>query len=96
MDKKYNKEDVVTLWDEDGNTIEMLIRKEAVIDGVKYYAVIDIADLDNEYAEYGLLKDIIENGEELVSTIDDDDEFYKVSEYFDELIASEVDYDAQQ
>lgn len=94
MDKKYNEEDLVTLWDDDGNTIEMLIRKESVIDGVKYYAVIDVADVDNDYAEYGILKEIVENGEEMVVTIDDDDEFYKVSEHFDELIASEVDYDA--
>ena len=95
MDKKYNEEDLVTLWDDEGNTVEMLIRKEAVIDGVKYYAVIDLADLDNEYAEYGILKEIMENGEEMVATIDDDDEYDKVADYFDQLLASEIDYDAE-
>ena len=35
-----------------------------------------------------------EDGEDLFITLDDEDEFEKVANYFDELFDSEVDYDA--
>ena len=45
--------------------------------------------------EYVLLKkEQDENGEDLFITLDDEDEFEKVANYFDELFDSEVDYDA--
>ena len=36
-----------------------------------------------------------ENGEELLVTIDDDDEFEKVAEIFEDMLFDEIDYDAE-
>ena len=42
-----------------------------------------------------ILKAIIEDGEETLISIDDDDEFDDVADYFDDLLADEIDYDAK-
>ena len=41
-----------------------------------------------------ILKGVIENGEETLISIDDDDEFDDVADYFDDLFSEEIDYDA--
>ena len=41
-----------------------------------------------------LKKEADENGDDLFITLDDEDEFEKVANYFDSLFDSEVDYDA--
>ena len=49
---------------------------------------------ENDVFEYVILKVMTENGEETLVSIDDDDEFDEVADYFDDLLSSEVDYDA--
>ena len=44
--------------------------------------------------EYTILKSVMEDGEEMLVSIDDDDEFDDVADYFDDLFSSEIDYDA--
>ena len=49
-----------------------------------------------EDEEYVILRsEIDENGEESLVTIDDDDEFDRVADIFDDELFSEVDYDAE-
>ena len=70
----------ITLTDEDGNDIEL----EYVVDD----------DADEEAAEeYGLviLKSVMENGEELLSTLDSDEELDKVYDLFMEQILADED-----
>jgi uncharacterized protein YrzB (UPF0473 family) len=55
---------------------------------------VDSADKDDEFCEYVILKSVIENGEEMLITIDDDDEFDDVADYFDDILTQEIDYDA--
>jgi uncharacterized protein YrzB (UPF0473 family) len=45
-----------------------------------------------EYVLLKLTKD--EDGEEVFVTVDDEDEFDKVADYFDDMFDSEEDYDA--
>lgn len=85
-----------TLTDEDGNEIEFELAASAEIDGVEYFAMIptdsDIAD--DGMIEYVVLKKEKDaDGEDMFVTIDDDDEFDKVADYFDDLFDSEEDYD---
>ena len=85
-----------TLTDEDGNEIEFELAASAEIDGVEYFAMIpadsDIAD--DGIIEYVVLKKEKDaDGEDMFVTIDDDDEFDKVADYFDDLFDSEEDYD---
>ena len=48
---------------------------------------------DDECEEYVILR-VTEDGDDiLLESIDDDDEFEKVEEYFNDLLFSEIDYD---
>lgn len=87
-----------TLTDEDGNEIEFEVIGSAEIDGTMYYAMVpsdsdDDSD-DDGIIEYVLLKkEADENGEDMFVTLDDDDEFDKIANFFDDLFDSETDYD---
>ena len=54
---------------------------------------------DSESAEDGMVEYVVlkkekdADGEEMFVTIDDDDEFDKVADYFDDMFDSEEDYD---
>jgi uncharacterized protein YrzB (UPF0473 family) len=87
---------IITLTDEDGKEIDFEFIGEAEIDGTVYFAVAPAGEVEmNEgIIEYGLLKLSEEDGEEVYVTIDDEDEFNKVADYFDDLFDSEEDYDA--
>ncbi len=85
-----------TLTDEDGNEIEFELIGSAEIDGVEYFAMIPsgLEASDDGMVEYVVLKkEKADDGEEMFVTIDDDDEFDKVADYFDDMFDSEEDYD---
>lgn len=84
----------VTLTDEDGVEKNFDIIGTLELDGNMYFALVD-AESDED--EYIILKSVIdENGDEILITIDDDDEFDKVADAFDDELMSEYDYDAEQ
>lgn len=88
---------IIPLIDEDGNEINFEIIGDAEIDGVVYYAMTPAGAQENnegiiEYVLLKLVKD--EDGEEVFVTVDDEDEFDKVADFFDDLFDSEEDYDA--
>ena len=96
--EKLNKEeeyDVYTLTDEDGNESEFTLIGSVEMKGNTYYALIP-ADVDeeSEYLEYVILKKTTEDGEEVLVSVDDDDEYDDVADYFDDLFADEIDLDA--
>ena len=75
---------VFTLTDEDsGKTEDFELLAEAELDGKLYYALAPVAEPESE--EYVILA-VTEEGEDLVlETIEDDDEFEKVEDYFNDL-----------
>lgn len=86
----------VTVTDEEGREIELEHLDTLELDGVTYMAFFpaQFADAEEEPAddeEYGLiiLKVIQENGEELLSTVDDEAELQRVYEQFMEYLFSE-------
>ena len=100
LEKNINNEEVeefesiiYTLTDEDtGEEIDFELIAEATLDDVLYYALVPA---DEESEEYVILR-VTEDGEDLVlESIDDDDEFEKVEEYFNDLLFGEVDYDEE-
>ena len=98
--EKLNPEeeyDVYTLTDEDGNESEFTLIGSVEMKGNTYYALVP-ADLDeeSEYLEYVILKKAIEDGEEVLVSVDDDDEYDDVADYFDDLFADEIDLDANK
>jgi uncharacterized protein YrzB (UPF0473 family) len=99
QNKNLNEEEnnIITLTDEDGKEIDFEVIGDAEIDGTVYYAMTPAgAQETNEgIIEYVLLKLIEdEEGEEVFVTVDDEDEFDKVADFFDDMFDSEEDYDA--
>ena len=72
----------ISLTDEDGNEITLEYVDALEHNGQTYMAFFPTMedDADEEAEDYGLviLKSIVENGEELLSTLDDDEELNQV------------------
>ena len=85
-------ENIITLTDEDtGEEIDFQLIARATVDEVLYFALVPAND--EECEEYVILR-VTEDGEDIIlESIEDDDEFEKVEEYFNDLLFGEVDYD---
>ena len=93
--------DFITVTDEDGNDFELELVDTLEHQGVTYYAMFPAVEKDEETGEpkdvdaddeeYGLviMKAIEENGEELLSTLDSDEELDTVYELFMERFFQE-------
>ena len=100
MDESFGP-DFFTLTDEDGNEFELELVDTLEHQGVTYYAMFPAVeedestggpkDVDADDEEYGLviMKAIEENGEELLSTLDSDEELDTVYELFMERFFQE-------
>ena len=97
MDEKEFQSEYYTLTDEEGNELQFEVIGSAEIGGTMYYAMIPVEDQPEEedVYEYVILKaEKDEDGEDILVTIDDDDEFDDVADYFDDILTQEIDYDA--
>lgn len=88
----------ITLTDEDGNEIELEYVDAIEVDGQTYMAFFPTVDDEADEAaaeELGLviLKSITENGEELLSTLDSDEELNRVYDLFMEQLMDDEDGD---
>lgn len=89
--------DLYTLVDEEGKeqTFEMLDALE--VDGQRYFALIpyypEATELVDSDGELVILKSQMEDGEEILASIDDDDEFDRIGQMFMERIETMFDDD---
>lgn len=89
MSEEYGP-DFITVTDEDGNDIELELLDALEYNGQTYMAffpaVLEEGDEDSD--EYGMviLKSIVENGEEMLSTLDSEEELTEVYDKFMELL----------
>ena len=84
-------ENIITLTDEEtGEEQDFEIWAKATIDEKLYFALVPVED-DGE--EYVILSATVDGEDLIFETIEDDDEFEKVEDYFNDLLFSEVDYD---
>ena len=86
----------ITLTDEDGNEIELEYVDAIEVDGQTYMAFFPTVEDEADEAkaeDVGLviLKSIVENGEELLSTLDSDEELDKVYDLFMEQLMDDGD-----
>ena len=85
-----------TLTDEEGNEIEFELIGSGEVDGVMYYAMIPAEEAEDENRdtfEYVILKsEVDEDGDESLFTIDDDEEFDRIADFFDDMFST-VDFD---
>ena len=91
-----NEREFFTLTDEDCNEIEFELIGTVEVEGVTYHAMIP-ADQQGEeqgFYEYVILKtETDEDGEDMLVTIDDDAEFDKIADIFDDMFSEEIDLD---
>jgi len=93
----FEESEIYSLIDENGEESEFELIAECELNGNKYFAMSPLEDEDvdeKETFEYVILKVVTEDGEEVLVSIDDDDEFDEVADHFDDLLSSEIDYDA--
>ena len=85
----------ITLTDEDGNELVLEYVDTLEHNGQTYTAFFPAVEegADEDDADYGLviLKTIVEDGEELLSTLDSDEELEEVYQLFSEQLFSEED-----
>ncbi len=73
------------LIDNEGNTKKFEMIDAAEVDGEQYFAMVPAVENDNylnEDCELVILKAVEDNGEEFLASIEDDDEFEKISAFF--------------
>lgn len=101
MSEQQNQDEVeiFTLTDEDGNESDFELVGSGEVDGVMYYAMIpaeQAQDEDRDSFEYVILKSVTdEGGEESLISIDDDEEFDRIADYFDDMFST-VDFDEME
>lgn len=81
--------DLFELIDEEGNKKQFELFDAAEIEGEQYFAMLPAIEDDdflNSDCELVILKSIEEDGEEILASIDDDDEFEMVSAFFMERL----------
>ena len=99
MDENMIADEYYTLTDEEGNELKFELIAKAELKGTQYFAFVPADEEENEdegILEYTILKSVMEDGEEMLVSIDDDDEFDDVADYFDDLFSEEIDYDAEK
>lgn len=94
MSEELYGDEIFTLTDEEGNENEFALLGSTVIDDVTYLALEPVAD--NPEGEYVILKMEKDGDEDMLVTIDDDDEFDRVADFFEDQLFSEVDYDGEE
>ena len=88
---------IITLTDEDGSELEFEVIAQYEKNGEQYFAMIpaeEDADTPDDVCEYIILKLAKDGDEEILVTVDDDDELDDIADYFDDLFSREIDYDA--
>ena len=96
IEKNENEEfiePIVLVDEESGEEQAFEVIANATIDDQLYFALVMADDEDAE--EYVILKATVDGEDMLFETIEDDDEFDKVEDYFNDLLFSEVDYDEE-
>lgn len=99
--------DFISVTDEDGNEFELELVDTMEHNGVTYYAMFPAVDADEETGEpkdvdaddeeYGLviMKAIEEKGEELLSTLDSDEELEEIYQLFMDRFFAEEDEETE-
>ena len=90
-EEEFDEVPVFTLTDEEtGEEKDFELLARAELDDKLYFALVPA---NEESEEYVILK-VEEDGDDLIlETIDSDEEFEKVEDYFNDLFFNEIDYD---
>ena len=94
-EEEYFDTEIYTLTDEEGNDEEFELIGKYMENGITYNALIP-ADEKKQTGEYIILRrEADENGDIYLATIEDDDEFDRIADIFDESF-NKFDYDGAE
>ena len=95
MQQEQEPNNICYLKDEKGKEHRFEVIADCMYKDTVYYAMIPAlnSEMEQEFCEYVILKEIVKNGEVNLESVDDDDEFEKAEDYFNDLFFSEIDYD---
>ena len=89
---EYYGDNYISITDEDGKEYELEVLAELDFEGSHYLALIPAdADENAEDLEVSILKSEQENGDEILVTIDDDDELERVYNALMDMVYEEED-----
>ena len=86
------RDDIITLTDEEGNETDFQVIDGVEYNGKTYLMLIEAEAADDDSADAMILRLDEEGEEEILSTVDDEDEFNAVAKLFEEQ-GEEGDYD---
>ena len=99
MAKEFDA-DIFTLVDDDGVETDFAVRMRAEFEGHEYFAMVPVEpNPDFEEGDFIILRleTIDESGEATLVSIEDDDEFDRVADFFeDRLYGGEINYDTTE
>ena len=85
------EDNIITLTDEEtGEEKDFELYARCTIDEKLYFALVPV---DDDGDEYVILRATIDGDDMIFETIEDDEEFEKVEDYFNDLLFNEIDYD---
>ncbi len=86
---------LITLIDEDGKELQYEHLDSLEYEGATYLALVPVYDDPKDYVgadgERQIMKVVEENGEEILCTIDNEDEFDAVARQFEDRLSEEFD-----
>ena len=89
----FDEDEIITLTDENGKEENFIVLCIIEYNGYQYYALLPEKPEKVEDDGYVILRAEDDNGETMLVTVDDDDEFDAVAEEIDDYLNSEIDYD---
>lgn len=88
---------IYTLEDEEGEELQFELLDSVELDDNVYYAMIpyheDISELCNDDGELVVFKAEMVDGEEMLRTIDDEDEYQKIGQFMLERVTKMFEYE---
>ena len=92
--EEFDAPEIYTLTDEDDNELNFALLGTLEHEGAVYKALIPVDEEGNEESEeYVIMKcEVDEDGEEILVTIEDDEEFDRIADIFDDEF-SDIFYD---
>ena len=94
MNEQYG-DDFITLTDEEGTEYELEVLSEVEYNGARYLALIPADSEDDAELEVCVLKCVTEDGEEILVTVDDDDELQAVYDLLMDEMGDEEESDSE-
>ncbi len=92
MSEEYGS-DFITITDEDGKEYELEVLASVEYNGTTYFAMAPADPEEGEETEICVLKQVVEDGEELFATVDDEEEWDAVNEKLIELLYEDEEED---